>query len=217
LACLREDHVISLVLRPSLKSAPPSVPQPERNECQEVRSVAGRFAVGSHQPIAAMKTVLAPIDFSDISRSVINEAVALARAIDARLVLLHVVQLPAIIGTGYETEDIAPGFHLETEHQAKRQLTDLQWKLRDEGVTAHVIHQVGSPGERIVQQAERLEADYIVMGSHGHGAFYDLIVGGTTTRVLKAATCPVVIVPAGTNPSLRAKALLGAPEELVDV
>jgi nucleotide-binding universal stress UspA family protein len=179
LACLREDHVISLVLRPSLKSAPPLVAQSERNECQEVRSVAGRFAVGSHQPIAAMKTVLAPIDFSDISRSVINEAVALARAIDARLVLLHVV--------------------------------------RDEGVTAHVIHQVGSPGERIVQQAERLEADYIVMGSHGHGAFYDLIVGGTTTRVLKAATCPVVIVPAGTNPSLRAKALLGAPEELVDV
>ena len=106
-----------------------------------------------------MKTVLAPIDFSDISRSVINEAVALARATNARLVLLNVVQLPAIIGTGYESEDIAPGFHLETEYQSKRRLTDLQWKLRDEGVTAHVIHQVGSPGERILQQAERLDAE----------------------------------------------------------
>jgi nucleotide-binding universal stress UspA family protein len=33
------------------------------------------------------------------------------------------------------------------------------------------------------------------MGSHGHGAFYDLLVGSTTQGVLKRATCPVVIVP----------------------
>jgi universal stress protein A len=163
-----------------------------------------------------MKTVLAPIDFSELSRGVINEAVALARSIDARLVLLHVVQLPAVIGTGFEAEDLAPGFHLEAEQKAKVQLTDLQWKLRDEGVTAHVVLQVGTPGERILDQADRLEADYIVLGSHGHGAFYDLIVGRTTTRVLKDARCPVLIVPVAANVT-RPKTRVDAPAELVDV
>jgi len=36
----------------------------------------------------------------------------------------------------------------------------------------------------------------IVMGSHGHGALYELLVGSITQGVLKAAKCPVVVVPA---------------------
>jgi nucleotide-binding universal stress UspA family protein len=53
----------------------------------------------------------------------------------------------------------------------------------------------GAPIGLIVEQAKKLEADYIVMGSHGHSAFYDLLVGSTTHGVLKRAKCPVVIVP----------------------
>ena len=48
----------------------------------------------------------------------------------------------------------------------------------------------------IVEQAEKSRADYIVMGSHGHTAFYDLLVGSTTHGVLMRAKCPVLIVPA---------------------
>ncbi|MEO5959716.1 MAG: universal stress protein [Opitutaceae bacterium] len=153
-----------------------------------------------------MKTVLAPIDFSLVSERVIGEATVIARAIGARLVLLHVVQLPAVVGTGVTETELPKGFCLQAEKDASIRLADLQRQLRSDGVTAHVIHEVGRPGEKIVAQAERLEADYLVLGSHGHGAFYDLIVGSTTTRVLKEARCIVAIVPPAETKSRRAKA-----------
>ena len=53
----------------------------------------------------------------------------------------------------------------------------------------------GSPIFRIAEEAKALKADYIVIGSHGHGAFYDLLVGSTTSGVLKKASCAVVVVP----------------------
>jgi nucleotide-binding universal stress UspA family protein len=41
----------------------------------------------------------------------------------------------------------------------------------------------------------RCKADFIVMGSHGHGALYNLLIGGTASGVIQKAPCPVVIVP----------------------
>jgi nucleotide-binding universal stress UspA family protein len=53
----------------------------------------------------------------------------------------------------------------------------------------------GHPSAQILDQARRLRADYIVLGSHGHNAIYDLLVGSTAHTVLQKAPCPVVIVP----------------------
>ena len=47
----------------------------------------------------------------------------------------------------------------------------------------------------ILKTAEEQRADFIVMGSHGHTAFYDFLVGSTTHGVLKSAPCPVVVLP----------------------
>lgn len=164
-----------------------------------------------------MKTVLVPIDFSRISPRVIDEAIVIARAIDGRLVLLTIVPPPAIVASEFALTDVAPESSLEAERDTAEKLAKLQKKLRDKGVTAHTIHQAGPPGERIVEQAERLDADYIVMGSHGHGAFYDLMVGSTTTRVLKQAACPVVIVPAGVRKPRQANVVAAPPREAVEV
>jgi nucleotide-binding universal stress UspA family protein len=148
-----------------------------------------------------MKTVLAPIDFSDISDRVIEEAITVARAIGARLVLLNIVQPPAVLTSEYAETDMATEFCTRAERDSASRLVDLQKRLRDAGVTAHAVHQVGPPGQRIVEQAQRLDADYIVIGSHGHGAFYDLLVGSTTTRILRSAGCPIVVVPATPEPA----------------
>ena len=58
---------------------------------------------------------------------------------------------------------------------------------------------IGAPIQHIVRQAA--SADYVVMGSHGHTALYDLLVGSTTHGVLMRAKCPVVIVPAAAKPA----------------
>lgn len=146
-----------------------------------------------------MKTVLAPIDFSDASRRVIDEAINLARSIGGRLVLLNIVSPTSAFPSEFDSTGARAAYLVQAEKHARDELAALQRSLRDEGVTAHVVHQVAQPGPGILDQAERLEADYVVMGSHGHGAFYELIVGGTASRVLKMAKCPVVIVPAGTK------------------
>ncbi len=134
-----------------------------------------------------MKTVLAPIDFSSAGDRVIAEAVALARAIGARLVLLHVVT------------------PREAGEAAARRLARIQRGLRDAGITAHAIHTGGDARQDIVAQAERLAASYIVMGSHGRTALYEVLVGGTASGVLRDAACTVVLVPPATRPGWGAK------------
>jgi nucleotide-binding universal stress UspA family protein len=40
-----------------------------------------------------------------------------------------------------------------------------------------------------------VKADYVIMGSHGHGKLYDFLVGSTASGIIKKATCGVIIVP----------------------
>ncbi len=162
-----------------------------------------------------MKTVLAPIDFSRISGRVIAEAIALARAIGARLVLLHVVTPVPVIGS-VPTLIVASGeYATAADRDAAKKLAKLQRSLRDEGVTAHAVHDNGDARMCIVAQAERLSADYIVMGSHRRTAFHDLLVGGTASGVLKSASGRVVIVPPGAKDGSGKRKCLPASQRAV--
>jgi len=49
--------------------------------------------------------------------------------------------------------------------------------------------------DKILREAREQNAGLIVMGSHGHGALYELLIGSVTQGVMKSAQCPVVIVP----------------------
>ena len=143
-----------------------------------------------------MKTILASIDFSLISREVLAKTVALARLLKARIVVLHAVQPPIIV------TDIAPlagdSFLVtaQAEKSALKYLDRLKKRLGKTGLKVDTICEQGHPISLILSHAERLSASYIVLGSHGHTALYDLVVGGTTSGVLKRATCPVLVVPA---------------------
>jgi nucleotide-binding universal stress UspA family protein len=53
----------------------------------------------------------------------------------------------------------------------------------------------GAVAEEILNQADVLNADLIVMGTHGHGAMYNLLLGCATKGVLKHSTRPVLLVP----------------------
>ena len=142
-----------------------------------------------------MKNILVPVDFSPVSRRVVAEAARLARLIAGRIILLHVVQPPAIV------TDYGPllGEIIEytglAEKAADRRLARLSAKLHQRGQRARAVRATHYPVQRILEQAKKSGADYIVIGSHGHTAFYDLLVGSTTSGVLKRATCPVVVVP----------------------
>lgn len=156
--------------------------------------------------LSAMKTILAAIDFSKISRRVIAEAVLLARAAGGKLVILHAVKPPVIV------TDIAPvvseimEMNFALERAGKKSLHRLQARLAGQGVTTEAICEQDVPARLIMDHAERLHADFIVIGSHGHTAFYDLVAGSTASAVLKHAKVPVVVIPAaGTNKTQKSR------------
>jgi len=142
-----------------------------------------------------MKTILTPVDFSSATAHVIQAAVELANSGSGEIVLLHVVQPPMVTSDyGLALENVQEIFAV-SEKAASRQLAHLADNLRKKGVPARVIQVSGAPVPNIVETAAKVRANYVVMGSHGHTALYDLIVGSTTHGVLKKATCPVLVVP----------------------
>lgn len=143
-----------------------------------------------------MKTILAPLDFSKVSEAVVAEATALARALGGRVVLLAVVQPPVVNYEYAAVMDNLAEITAAGERNAERRLAEIEEKLKVAGVPSESVQAVGGPIPLIIEQAKNVGADYIVMGSHGHTAFYDLLVGSTTHGVLMRAPCPVVIIPA---------------------
>ena len=143
-----------------------------------------------------MKTVLAPIDFSSVTNAVVDEAAALAKAFHGRVVLLTVIQPPVVVTEYASWMDNIGEITAAGEKHAAREIAKLEERLAAECVSTESVQLVGAPVAHIVQQAESLGADYIVMGSHGHKALYDLLVGSTTHGVLLGARCPVIIIPA---------------------
>jgi nucleotide-binding universal stress UspA family protein len=152
-----------------------------------------------------MKTILAPVDFSGATDAVVVEAIALARALDGRVVLLTVIQPPAITNEYSALMDNLAEIVAAGEKNAAKRLAELESRLQTDKIPVETVQVNGPPIRVIVEQAKKLDADYIVMGSHGHTALYDLLVGSTTHGVLMRAACPVIITPAVKEPPKKPK------------
>lgn len=145
--------------------------------------------------MVTMKTILVPIDLSAATVSVCEAASELAKSLNAKLVLLHIVQPPVITSDyGIPMENLEE-LVVVSEKAAAKQLSALRDKVAAPGLEVEIYQLIGAPAPLILQEAKTRGADYIVMGSHGHTAFYEFLVGTTTHGVLSKAPCPVVIIP----------------------
>lgn len=142
-----------------------------------------------------MKKILVPVDFSKPTEKVVNTALELARRLDAKVYLLHVAEPePAFIGyePGPQSERDAVAGDLKKEHEKLKKLKSI---LEKAGIRVEAHLRRGAFVEKILQQAEQENAGLIVMGSHGHSALFDLLVGSVAEGVLRHSTRPVLIVP----------------------
>ncbi|KXU34074.1 hypothetical protein AXK11_09105 [Cephaloticoccus primus] len=143
-----------------------------------------------------MKTILAPIDFSRASNSVLKVAINLAREHNARIVLLHIVQPPVLISEYGAIMTNVQDIVAISERTSAKELDKRQKSVaRSAGVPVEVAQATGAPVRSIIEQAKKTKADYIVVGSHGHSALYDLFAGSTASGLIRRAPCPVVVVP----------------------
>jgi nucleotide-binding universal stress UspA family protein len=147
-----------------------------------------------------MKTLLVPLDFSDSSDAVLNHAETLAKELDARILLLHVIEpVATYIPVGASMDVLAAPATSESlpdEATILQRLQRLANRLTNKNVECRAI--VGVAVAEILDQAEAESADYILLGSHGHGALYHLFSGSVVTGVLKKSKRPVIVIP---NPS----------------
>lgn len=150
-----------------------------------------------------MKRILVPVDFSAMTDAVTGMGAALAQALGAELFLLHVAQPEPEFITyepGPASVRQAVAREISEEHR-KLHALDKQLEAKGLRVTSLVIQ--GYTVEKILQEIERLRIDLVIMGSHGHGALFHLLLGSVSEGVLRKAKCPVLIVPHGavTSPS----------------
>lgn len=140
------------------------------------------------------ETILVPSDGSDHAEVALERALAIARHHDATVHVLSVVDVtPAGI-------DDRTDLRLERLEDSARQVVDEAVAAAEEsGVDAVSAVQYGSTDQRIRTYVDDVDADLVVMGTHGRSGLERLLLGSATERVLRTATTPVLTVRAPTD------------------
>ncbi len=142
-----------------------------------------------------MYKILVPLDFSEVMQAVTDHASLLARSLPAKLWLIHVGS-PEPDFIGYEVGPKAERDWMAAELRDERLRTQqLAEELRSSGLDVTALGPQGATVETILQEAEELDVDLIVLGSHGRGAVYRALLGSVSEGVLHKAHCPVTILP----------------------
>jgi nucleotide-binding universal stress UspA family protein len=144
-----------------------------------------------------MKSILVPVDFSDVTLKAVKAAVHLAKPFKSRVILMHVSEIiPQImaVGPAPEAAPTPPIDESESSRNSEKlaQLSDLVTSV---GLESSSLETQGAPVDLILAQAESTRVDLIVLGSHSRSPLYHLFVGGVIEGVLKRARCPVLVVP----------------------
>lgn len=125
----------------------------------------------------------------------------MAKAFDAELHLLHVIEPePTYTAYGF-TPDEFPAihtFHEETRTRAQKTLDEAASKVATStGVTPVTHLGDGSPLHVLEDKTKELGADFVVLGSHGHGVVASLLLGSVAEGMVRKSIVPTLVVPAG--------------------
>jgi nucleotide-binding universal stress UspA family protein len=142
-----------------------------------------------------MKTIVALVDFSDVALNVLKQVQALAEAFRSHVTILHGIQTkPVVVDAGMGTATIPQEPTAEEIQAELARLEKLTEPLRASGVDVSLKQFHDATVDHVVEEALKLGADLIVVGSHHHNSFYNLLVGSVTTHILKRAKSPVLVV-----------------------
>lgn len=142
-----------------------------------------------------IRTILHPTDFSEYSGTAFRLACSLARESGARLIALHVMPAPVILtGEGM----MLPPPPAQDWDRMRKQLE----QLAAPDPKVHLEHRLaqGDAGPEIVQAAQELHCDLIVIGTHGRTGLRRLLLGSVAEQVLRQAPCPVLTVKTPWSP-----------------
>ena len=151
--------------------------------------------------------ILFAMDRTELSRAAFDKAVSLAKVLDAKLILLHVLshteegspQMP-FYTTGHYTEVneiLWTTYEKEWSEFVQGYQELLQWRTNEAKMTrvnAEFMQSSGSPGQTICDVARAREVDLIVISSHGRSGLRELFLGSVSNYVMHHAPCSVLVV-----------------------
>jgi nucleotide-binding universal stress UspA family protein len=148
-----------------------------------------------------MKTIIVPTDFSPVAMNALRYALDMARAIDARIILLNTYQVPV----SYSDAPVSPVTTISIDDikiASEQRLADLNQEVaRISGGSAKVNTEarLGNTVDTLEEMCSSLKPFAVVMGSHGSTGIERMIMGSTTLSVIRNLRHPVIVVPPGTS------------------
>jgi len=153
-----------------------------------------------------VKTILVPVDFSKCSTGVVHHAGELAKPLGARVVLLHVSELPPL-----GSEVMTQGHRLLADATAR--LQEMAERVRVHGVVAEVEARLGPIAPTIVAAARECSADLLVMGTHSRRGLARLVLGSVAEAVSHESAVPVLLIRREARPECGRESCEWCPHE----
>ncbi len=142
--------------------------------------------------MAALHTVVIPVDFSVNMDKVVDYALSVADKLGSKVLFFHVVN----DFQGYDWMLVHPSYSGMTRDLAQK-AEETMAKLvrchqgRENGVSGKVV--VGDAADEIIDYAKAAGADMIIIGTHGNKGLERVLMGSTANQVVRKAPCPVLV------------------------
>lgn len=139
-----------------------------------------------------IKKILVPIDFSDYSKKALHYTVKFAKSFDAELFLVYVIEplvYPADLSMG---QMVIPQSEVNLSEKAKSELEELATNEIGDSLKYNILIKTGKPFMEVIETASEIDADLIIIATHGHTGVEHLLFGSTAEKIVRKAPCPVL-------------------------
>ena len=149
--------------------------------------------------IHEISKVVTPVDFSDNSKLIAESAGYLAGKFGASMYLVFIVQNFEDYSGFFVPQMTLPTLEGELAESAEVKMASFAGEMQEYCQKAGVKELkykvfMGDVGEKIVEYANEIEADLIVMGTHGYKGLEKIMFGSVADKVVRAANCPVMTI-----------------------
>jgi nucleotide-binding universal stress UspA family protein len=142
-----------------------------------------------------VRKILVPLDFSEASRLGLEYALTFAQEFHATLVLFHSIFVTAYVMGNRHTAHHVPTLIANQQEYARREMEELREAISRKVGVAEIKIAVGSAVEQIGKYVKKTGVDLIITSTHGRTGLRRVFIGSTAERLVRYATCPVLVVP----------------------
>jgi nucleotide-binding universal stress UspA family protein len=135
------------------------------------------------------KRILCPIDFDDNAATAIKEAGALARLLKATVCVLHVIWINPLATEGYVLAELEES----QSNDARAKMAEMT-NRELAGVDYEINVIIGDPAEIVLATEKDLNADLVVMATHGRHGLTKLVLGSVAEKIVRESTVPVLTI-----------------------